>query len=208
MIPTASPSRATSTRRAALSAYRIELTVDVRRAQLPLLEQPVIAQHEPVIASTRPSAPRPASEATSTPAATLMCDAAAYCDDRARDRMLRIAARLRRPARRSRARRMPFKVTTSTCRRPAGQRASLVERHAPYAARALEMRAALDEHALVRGARERRHNRHRRGDHERAGARDDQQHRARGRSRLSQGPRRTTGATTATATASTMTAGV
>ena len=58
----------------------------------------------------------------------------------------------------------------------ARQRAGLVERDAAHRGRALEVRAALDQHALPRRAGQRRDDRHRRRDDERAGTRDDQQH--------------------------------
>ena len=61
-------------------------------------------------------------------------------------------------------------------RRPPGQRAGLVERDAPHAAGLLQVRPALDQHALFRRAGQRGHDRHRRGDHQRARAGDDEQH--------------------------------
>jgi len=69
----------------------------------------------------------------------------------------------------------PAVVDVDDRRRPAGQGASLVKSHAPHTPRTLEMRAPLDEHPFARRARECRDNRNRRGDHERAGTRDDQQ---------------------------------
>ncbi len=61
-------------------------------------------------------------------------------------------------------------------RRPERESARLVERHTPDACGAFEMDAALDQHALARGAGERGDNRDRRRDDERARARHDQQH--------------------------------
>ncbi len=55
------------------------------------------------------------------------------------------------------------------------QRPGLVEGDAADRAEPLEMRAALDEHALARGRRQRRDDRDRRRDHERARTGDDQQ---------------------------------
>ena len=60
--------------------------------------------------------------------------------------------------------------------RAARERAGLVERDAADAAGALEVRAAFDQHALARRARQRRHDRDRRGDDERARTGDDEQH--------------------------------
>ena len=56
------------------------------------------------------------------------------------------------------------------------QRPGLVERDAADRRQLLEVRAALDEHALPRRRGQRRHDRHRRRDDERARARDHQQH--------------------------------
>ena len=60
--------------------------------------------------------------------------------------------------------------------RAAGERPRLVEGNAAHAARALEMRAALDQHAFARGAGQRRDDRDRRRNDERAGTRHDEQH--------------------------------
>ena len=92
-------------------------------------------------------------------------------------------------------------------RRSAGQRAGLVESHAPHASRPLEMRAPFDEHAFARRARKRRDNRNRRGDHQRTGTRDDQQHEGAVDPGFP-GATPNSGGTTASVTASAMTAGV
>ena len=52
---------------------------------------------------------------------------------------------------------------------PFGQRAGLVEGDAPHRRQALQPRAALDQHALARRRGQRRHDRDRRRDHQRAG---------------------------------------
>ena len=59
---------------------------------------------------------------------------------------------------------------------PVRQRAGLVERHAAHRRQLLEVRAALDQHALARRGGQRRHDRDRRRDHQRARAGDDEQH--------------------------------
>ena len=56
------------------------------------------------------------------------------------------------------------------------QRPRLVDRHRGDGREALEVQAALDQHAAPRRRRERRHDRDRRAQHERARAGDDQQH--------------------------------
>ena len=75
-------------------------------------------------------------------------------------------------------------------RRAARERAGLVERHALHRREPLEMEAALDEDAAPRGGGERRHQRDRRRDDERARTRDDEQHERRDRSTSSPGPSR------------------
>ena len=56
------------------------------------------------------------------------------------------------------------------------QRAGLVERDAAHRRELLEASAAFDQHALARRRRQRRHDRDRRGDHQRARTGDDQEH--------------------------------
>ena len=125
--------------------------------------------------STRPSAPRPASDATSGARRHADVRGLGVLNDRARDGML--GSLLHRCGQRdNRARGHAVeRHDVDDLGRPAGERAGLVERHAPHASRTLEMRAAFDEHALARRARKRRDNRNRRGDHQRARTRDDQQ---------------------------------
>ena len=60
-------------------------------------------------------------------------------------------------------------------RLPPAQRAGLVERHGPERGRLLDVGAAFDQHPVPRRGGERRHDAHRRRDHERTGAGDHQQ---------------------------------
>ena len=80
-----------------------------------------------------------------------------------------------------RAEQLVFSVTGERAnrvkRQPArGHRAGLVEGHDANRGQPLQMDAALHENTLPGGTRERRHDRHRRRNHERTRTRDDQQH--------------------------------
>ena len=165
-------------RAAAAPASVSSAACDRRRAQAALLEQPVAADERPA----SPSDARFGAEARAAPGSRSTgqrrhAARARVRDDRRADRMLR--ARLERRRQRQHvvgwhARRAA--ATSTTRSSPAGQRAGLVERDAAHVGQLLEARAALDQHALARRGRQRRHDRDRRRDHQRARARDHQQH--------------------------------
>ena len=178
MMPIGLPSRATSTGVRPAAPSPSSRVVDLRRAEPALLEQPMIAEQRRGAPSTRPSAPRPGSAVTRVgrrgrDAAPLRRSCRIACAIG----MLRPLLDRRGQRRRSTRRRAPFeRDDVDDLRRAARQRAGLVERDAADAAGALEVHAALDEHALARRAGQRRDDRHRRRDDERARARDDEQH--------------------------------
>ena len=176
MTPTASPFLATRTGVRPDRADGFELGMNGRRAEMALFEQPVVAEEDP-----------------------LAVHHAFGAEARQRDHVG--AGRHRDRRRRRRSERSPAQSDARTAappRRPcattalgadavqrndldhlgraARQRAGLVEGDALHAARPLQVRAPLDEHAFPRRAGQRRDDRHRGGDHERAGTRHDEQH--------------------------------
>ena len=136
------------------------------------------------------------------------------CDDGRADRMLGArssdaASCSSRPPRTAhrRLRRAPSSGT-STTQLSGRQRAGLVERDAAHGRQPLERGAALDQHALARRRGQRRHDRDRRRDDERARARDHQQHERAVDPRTPDCAPQQSGGTSATIAASASTAGV
>ena len=125
----------------------------------------------------RPSAPRPGQRAHVGGARGVEAVAGGLGARRPGRPGARIAIRRRRrPAARRRRCPAACSMTLDDRRLAVGERAGLVERHRAHAGQPLEVRAALDEHAAPGGGGERGDDRHRRGDHQRARARDHQQH--------------------------------
>ena len=163
----------------------------------PLLEQPMVAEHD-VRTVHRPSRRGPAAHDTScagratTPAACgVLEQSPARSDARSAARPTAASATIAAGGD------AVERHHVDDFRRTARQRAGLVERDAADAAGPLEVRAALDQHALPRRAGQRGDDRHRRRDDERARARHDEQHQRAVDPRL---PRRrqASGGTTAT----------
>ena len=120
----------------------------------------------------------------------------------------RAATRGRRRQHRRSARRRRRPTTSTTLRTPCVSVPVLSTATAANRREPLEVQAALDQHAVARRRGQRRDDRDRRAQHERARAGDDQQHqRAIERSRRAASPN-ASGGTIATSAASTSTAGV
>ena len=124
---------------------------------------------------TRPRTPRPGATVTSAAAGTAQPEAARVGDQRLPHRMR--AAGLHRGRQPDHLRRVAALEgdDVGDVRLAAGERARLVEDDLAHAADLLEVRAALDQHSDPRRGGERGDDGHRGRDHERAGARDDQQ---------------------------------
>ena len=192
--------------RAAARADRIEPLVHGLGAQLALLEQPVIAEnHLHVADRSFGAATGQRRHADGRRHANAACGG--MLQNRLGNGMLGPLLDRGRERNHFGRRDIPRADDLDDLRRAARQRAGLVERDAPHLARALEVRAALDEHALARRAGERRNDRDRCRDDQRTRARNHQQHERPVEPRLpaaadDEGP------ATATSAARTMTAGV
>ncbi len=146
------------------------------RAKPPLLEQPVIAHEHQTCRRPGPRRPGPGRARKPSPAvhdAPLL----SACSTMARaigcsERASRAAARLED----LRGHDAVEGDDVGHLRPAVGQRAGLVEGDGPDLGRPLQVHASLDQHAPPRRAGQRGHDGHRRGDDERARARDDQEH--------------------------------
>ena len=115
--------------RLAASADLVEPRVDVGRAETAFLEQPMVAQHDPR-PSTRPSAPRPASDSTPSPEAPPTPDCLRVSHDRLGDRVFGPPLDRGGQSDDNRRRFGAERNDVHHLRRAAGQRAGLVERDA------------------------------------------------------------------------------
>ena len=192
----------------------LDARVQRRRAQLPILEQPMAADERGRRGDGRFGA-------ESRQRAKRLARRDRQARARARDRRSRGRSDARtatraRPRRRARRRcDAPSTPSTSvTVTRPCVSVPVLSNATHADRAEPLEMRAALDEHAVPRRGRQRRHDRHRRRDHERARTGDDEQREraiapdARARASTRRRRRRRAAARSRRRAASTTTAGV
>ncbi len=160
---------------APLRAERVELIVDNRGTELPLFEQPMVADDHRMTIDA-------ALRAAAVDRADAICRAGRNTGrrrmpkDRVRDRVIRPMFD-RRSQRDHRASRGAVKWHDGdNLRDAAGERPRLVECDAADGSGPLEVRAAFDQNALSGGTRQRRDDGYRRRDHECARARDDKQH--------------------------------
>ena len=173
--PAGPPARRSCPRDSSAASCVVEAVI----AQAALVEQAVAAHQHLASVRRGPATPRPGEpRRTSAPAAARSLRARARPRTAGRDRMRgcappTAAARRQHLAARAAAARPATSVTSGAPRVSVPVLSKTTARTRPSV---LEVRAALDQHAAPRGRGERRHDRDRRRDHQRAGAGDHQQH--------------------------------